>query len=159
MKIIDKLLDGMGIGGKEDDGFELDAPMRQSPPPMEKEPPTYTRAETAQSNIVDFHSALTSKELAMAAEKMDVVVIEPKSFEESRAIADCLKRKRPVLVNFETTDQETARRILDFISGTTYAVAGEIQRVGRNVFLTVPSNVNVSNAETQRSKNDIFRKD
>ena len=50
----------------------------------------------------------------------------------------------------EKTEAEDAKRIIDFISGTTYALNGEIKKVGHNVFLCAPSNVNVSYTEEER---------
>lgn len=75
---------------------------------------------------------------------MKVIIIEPASFDDAQQVADHLKNKKPVVVNFENTDSEAAKRIIDFISGTTYALAGDIKKVGKNVFLCAPSNVNVS---------------
>ena len=82
---------------------------------------------------------------------MKVIVIEPKSFDDAQQVANCLKEKRPVVINFENTDGEAAKRIIDFISGTTYALSGEIKKVGHNVFLCAPSNVNVSYTEEQKT--------
>ena len=86
------------------------------------------------SNVVDLQ----------ARSKMKVVVIEPKSFDDVQQVANYLKEKKPVLINFEHTDAEEAHRIIDFISGATYAIAGDIKKVGHNVFLCAPNNVSVS---------------
>ena len=79
-----------------------------------------------------------------ASRQMKVMIIEPASFDDAQQVADHLKNRKPVVVNFENTDAETAKRIIDFISGTTYALAGDIKKVGKNVFLCAPSNVNVA---------------
>lgn len=103
-----------------------------------------------QSKVVDFHSTAASlKESAMA--HMKVMVIEPKSFDDAQQVANCLKEKRPIIINFENTDEAAAKRIIDFISGTTYALSGEIKKVSRNVFLCAPSNVNISYSQEQKS--------
>ena len=105
-------------------------------------------------NIVDFQptaAAPTAGNVAnMANLKMKVILIEPKSFDDAQQVANCLKEKRPVVINFEHTDTEDAKRIIDFISGTTYALNGEIKKVGHNVFLCAPSNVNVTYTEEER---------
>lgn len=75
---------------------------------------------------------------------MRVVVMEPTSFEEAQNIADQLKSRRPVIVNLESTDKALAKRIVDFVSGTTYALNGNMQKVGMGIFLFVPSNVDIS---------------
>ena len=73
-----------------------------------------------------------------------VVVTEPSSYDQVQAIADNLKNRRSVIVNFEKADTDLARRIVDFLSGTTYALNGNSQKVGHNIFLFVPSNVDIA---------------
>ncbi len=100
------------------------------------------------SNVIDLQSALNSGNLRS---KMKVVVIEPKSFDDVQQVANTLKEKRPVVINFEHTDAEVAHRIIDFISGTTYAIAGDIKKLGHNVFLCAPNNVSVSYTQERGS--------
>ena len=87
----------------------------------------------------------------VTAYKMKVVVIEPKSFDDAQQVANCLREKRPVVINFENTIEEDAKRITDFISGTIYALNGEIKKVSNNVFFCAPSNVNISYSEDKKS--------
>lgn len=94
---------------------------------------------TRLNNVVDLHAAASSK-----TSRMKVVVIEPRSFDDVQQVANCLKEKKPVIINFEHTVEEDAKRIIDFVSGTTYALSGNIKKVGRTVFLCAPSNVNVA---------------
>ena len=70
--------------------------------------------------------------------------MEPNSFEEAQSIADQLKNRRPVIVNLENAEKVLAKRIVDFISGTTYALNGNMQKVGNGIFLFVPTNVDIS---------------
>jgi len=99
------------------------------------------------SNVVDIQAAVNGG----LRSKMKVVVIEPKSFDDVQQVANYLKEKKPVLINFEHTDAEEAHRIIDFISGATYAIAGDIKKVGHNVFLCAPSNVSVSYTQERGS--------
>lgn len=101
-------------------------------------------------NVVDFQNAVSARDSAVATYRMKVIVIEPKSFDDAQEVANCLREKRPVVINFDKTDAEAAKRIIDFISGTTYALNGEIKKVGRNVFLCAPNNVNVSYTEEEK---------
>lgn len=73
-----------------------------------------------------------------------VVVLEPGSFDEVPGIAEHLKNRRPVLVNLDAADKDVARRIIDFLSGTTYAIGGTTQKVGNGVFMFAPPNIDVS---------------
>ena len=89
------------------------------------------------------------------ASRMKVIVIEPRSFDDVQQVANALKEKRPVLINFEKTDADDAKRIIDFISGTTYAISGDIKKVGKNVFLCAPSNVNVDYSQDRSNPMDM----
>jgi cell division inhibitor SepF len=73
-----------------------------------------------------------------------VVVSEPKVFEDCQTIADNLKNRRPVIVNLEEADKDLAKRVVDFVSGTTYALNGATQKVGNGIFLFVPNNMDIS---------------
>ncbi|MGM9539358.1 cell division protein SepF [Anaerovibrio sp.] len=79
-----------------------------------------------------------------AGGNMKVVVIQPRSLDDSQQIANCLKEKRPVVINFEGVDDQLYRRILDFVSGTTYALDGNVNSISTRVWLFSPKNVNVS---------------
>src|SRR5688572_14058927 len=80
---------------------------------------------------------------------MEIVVVEPRSFDEARSAAEHLKSRRPVIVNLRDVDRDLARRIVDFTCGVTYAIDGQMQRVGEEIFLFTPSTVSVT-AETER---------
>lgn len=82
--------------------------------------------------------------LANSQKPIKVIVVEPYSFDDAQQIADHLKNRKPVVVNFENTDKDVAKRMVDFISGTTYALSGNIQKIGNNIFFCVPSNVDIS---------------
>jgi cell division inhibitor SepF len=85
-----------------------------------------------------------------------VVVCEPKVFEDCQTIADNLKNRRPVIVNLEEADKDLAKRVVDFVSGCTYALNGGTQKVGNGIFLFVPSNMDIAaenrEAEKEREK-------
>lgn len=76
--------------------------------------------------------------------QVKVMIVEPFAFDDAQNVADHLKNRKPVVVNLENTDREVAKRIIDFISGTTYAVSGTIQKVGNNIFLCAPNNIDVA---------------
>ena len=90
----------------------------------------------------------------VAAYRMNVVVIEPQSFDDAQQVAVNLQKKKPVVLNFEKTEKSVANRIIDFISGTTYALNGDIKKISNNVILCAPSNVNVSYSEDEHRLGD-----
>lgn len=69
------------------------------------------------------------------------------SLEDARHAADMLKERRPVILNLEQTDEDVARRAIDFVSGATYALDGYFERVGERVFLFTPSNTLIATEE------------
>lgn len=73
-----------------------------------------------------------------------VHLVEPRVYTESQDIADELKRSKATLVNLTRVDQATKKRIIDFLSGTVYALDGDIQRVGQDIFLCTPNDFGVS---------------
>ncbi len=72
-----------------------------------------------------------------------VILAEPRAYSESQQIADNLKRRSSVVVNLKRVTNDQARRIIDFLSGTLYAIGGELQRLGNGIYLCTPKNVNV----------------
>ena len=73
-----------------------------------------------------------------------LVVIEPKAFEECPKLVDSLKGRRPVIINLEKLETEVARKIFDFLSGATYALNGNVQKVANNIFIFAPENVDIA---------------
>lgn len=73
-----------------------------------------------------------------------VVVIQFQNFDDAKDAADHLKNKKPVVANLEKLDNDTTRRVVDFLSGAVYGVAGRIQNVSNRIFLITPSNVEVT---------------
>ena len=86
---------------------------------------------------------------------MKLVVIEPSSFEESPKLVDSLKERKPVIINLEKIDSETARKIFDFLSGATYALNGNVQKVANNIFVFAPDNVDITSNEANNSDSDF----
>lgn len=89
------------------------------------------------NNLVSLHTAASSKHAK-------VVLIEPRVYAEAQDIAENLKNKRATIVNLQRIDREQGKRIIDFLSGTVYALGGDIQKVGLDIFLCTPDNVEVS---------------
>jgi cell division inhibitor SepF len=79
-----------------------------------------------------------------AQRQVKVVVAEPKVYDDVQNFADHLKNHRPVIINLEKTDAELAKRVVDFVSGTTYALNGLMRKVGNGIFLFTPSNVDIA---------------
>jgi cell division inhibitor SepF len=81
------------------------------------------------------------KEADKTGNKM--ILLEPRAYSESQQIADHLKNRNSVVVNLKRVTSDQAKRIIDFLSGTLYAIDGTLQKLGNGIFLCTPNNVSV----------------
>lgn len=75
--------------------------------------------------------------------QIQVVLVKPTSFEEATEVAKHLCQRKTVVLNLETANRETSRRLLDFLAGTAFAVGGNIKRVANSTYIIAPGNVNL----------------
>jgi len=118
-----------------------------------------SRSRAGESSAAREESAKASKVDSSAAEGeagMRIIVVDPSAFDDVQLVADYLKQDRPVVINFENADQETAARIIDFVSGVTYALGGSIQKVGNHIFFAAPSNIDVGESLPEALMNGQF---
>ena len=90
-------------------------------------------------------------ENGMANSKM--MLLEPRAYSESQQIADYLKQRSAVVVNLKRVTPDQAKRIVDFLSGTIYAIGGELQKLGGGIFLCTPNNVKVAGKISEEANN------
>lgn len=112
----------------------------------EAEPAKPVKA-TNKQNVVSLQSVQKSSK---------VVLFEPRVYAEAQEIADHLKNRRAVVVNLQRIQHDQAKRIVDFLSGTVYAIGGDIQRIGSNIFLCTPDNVDVSGNISEIVSNEEY---
>ncbi|MFD1419705.1 cell division protein SepF [Lactiplantibacillus songbeiensis] len=79
-----------------------------------------------------------------------IALFEPKIYSDVKEIAAQLLKNQAVIVNFDHVDDQMARRIVDFLTGTVYAINGEIERIGDEIFLCIPENYEVSGSTTSQ---------
>jgi cell division inhibitor SepF len=129
-KLLNKMLNLVGWESEEE---ELDEEMHE----MEEEPeqPHFIQSNSKkqQNKVVNIHSSSQFK----------MVIMQPESFEDAQDICDHLKNKKPIIINLEYLEKELAQRIVDFLSGSVYALDGNIQKVSNGIFLIAPNNVDI----------------
>lgn len=169
MKIIDRMSRTLGLSDEKDEEkkAEMTTPEElQTPQPEKNDAPIQPPpVQQTGHNVVDFNSAIAARENLMTNNnnsikplvKSKITTVKPKSFDDdAKVIADCLRDDVPVIVNFEDTPPDHARRILDFASGITYAIGGLVQQVSEYVFICTPKTVSVVvNKEEHRHEKDI----
>lgn len=85
-----------------------------------------------------------SKRTTTGAGNMELCVIKPTSVEDAREITETLLNNRAVILNVEGLDVEVAQRIIDFTSGSTFAISGNLQKISNYIFVITPASVDIS---------------
>ncbi|WLR52264.1 cell division protein SepF [Bacillus tianshenii] len=108
------------------------------------------KPQQKQQNVVSLQSVhQTSK----------VVLVEPRVYDEVQEIADQLKSRRAVIINLQRVNQHQKIRIVDFLSGTVYAIGGDIKKLGSNTFLCTSDNVDISGTISEMIAEQDFDND
>jgi cell division inhibitor SepF len=113
----------------------------------EIETATSTKQPTTKQNVVSLQSIQKSSKM---------VLFEPSDYAEAQDITDHLRNRRTVVVNLQRIDREQGKQIVDFLSGAVYALGGHIQKIGVNIFLCTPDNVEVSGNISEIMQNHDF---
>lgn len=99
------------------------------------------------------------KEDAIEEGGAKMILLEPRAYSEATQITDHLKKRNTVVVNLKRVTGEQAQRIMDFLSGVSYAINGTIQKIGTGIYLCTPNNVNVQGKITDDNEKDKKEKD
>lgn len=84
-----------------------------------------------------------------------MILVEPHTYDETQEMADHLRNRRAIIVNLQSLNHDQAKRVVDFLSGTVYAIGGDIQKLGANIFLCTPDNVEVQGAISDMIQDEI----
>lgn len=96
------------------------------------------------------------KETTTDSNKM--ILFEPRAYSESQQIANYLKNNNAVIVNLKRVTPDQAKRIVDFLSGTLYAIDGGLEKLGGGIFLCTPNNVPVEGKITEDAQAKAIKK-
>ncbi len=163
MGVFDKFLDIMKLNDDDyDDDFYDDDEYFDEEEDYEERPQRrslFGKKNTKEDNFDDFDMEEEQKFQPSASNKvtpmrhpaarksgnnMEVCVVKPSSVDDSREITETLLSGRTVILNLEGMDLEIAQRIIDFISGATFAISGNLQKISNYIFLVTPTNVDIS---------------
>ncbi|MBR0163795.1 MAG: cell division protein SepF [Lachnospiraceae bacterium] len=116
-------------------------PMQQPMPMMEAS----ERRQNNNASIRQMPQGRQRKGPAMQQQHgMEICAIKPTSMEDTREVTDTLLKNRTVVLNLEGIDVDVAQRIVDFVSGSCYAIKGNLQKISRYIFIITPSSVDIS---------------
>ena len=83
---------------------------------------------------------------------LEMKVVKPETFDSVAQIADHLLSRRTVVLNLESTNNESARRLIDFLSGVAYSIDGSLKKIASNAYVITPSKVDVGDAKLTNRK-------
>ena len=161
MSVMDKFLNYMKLNGEEDDDEYYDDEYVDDEEDMEPAPISRKASAAKQSRDLDENeeqrspvrkqspaSKITpikqSSKRMSGGNGMEVCVIKPTSVEDAREITETLLSNRTVVLNLEGLDVDVAQRIIDFTSGSCFAISGNLQKISHYIFIVTPSSVDIS---------------
>lgn len=154
-KFIDKMMDMMklndyddyeedGLNEMEEEGAVSSAASEPAASSEVRHIRNYSSKRSNATKVVNFQANV----------QMEVVVIQPESYDEAQEICDHIKSKKPVIINLDKMDRDIAQRIMDFVSGSCYTLSGNLQRVTNNIFIIAPENVDIAGNFTEELKSN-----
>ncbi len=149
MSFMDKFLNAIQLNGEDgyyddepEDNFtskvesiNKETPIGRDDASIEVEP---ERVRRPQPKMVP------ARRKSLSAAGMEVCVIKPTSVDDAREITETLLANRTVVLNLEGLDVDIAQRIIDFTSGSTFAISGNLQKISRYIFIITPASVDIS---------------
>jgi len=137
MSVMNKFMSFLGLQ-EEEEIVERERIEHQEEQEVETSPFEARKQSTKGNNVVSIHSQ----------KNVRVILNEPRSYDEAQDIADHLRSRRSVVVNLQRVRTDLAVRIVDFLSGTIYALNGSISKIGPNIFLCTPDTVEIQGSIT-----------
>ena len=105
----------------------------------------------------EFYEVTAEEALSENDGNNKMILLEPRAYSESQQIADYLRARNTVVVNLKRVTSDQAKRIVDFLSGTIYAIDGDLQKIGGGIFLCTPNNINIEGKITdEKDGKDIY---
>ncbi|PSB42889.1 cell division protein SepF [Chamaesiphon polymorphus] len=152
MKVLDRFKDFMGLNEDEYSDYdetdsdayrsEYQPPEPPTPQPVVEEERRGFRRATETRGASKINNVVGMPGIVHGVSEM--ILIEPRSFEEMPQVIDALRHRKSVILNMTLIRQEEAQRSVDFVAGGTYAIDGHYERIGDNIFLFTPNCVQVS---------------
>lgn len=163
MGVMDKFLNYMKLNENDDEYYDNDyidddEPEEAAPAPKksfvskavapeedyDSEPAPVRKPVSRPAATANKITPLHSGGRKSSAAGMEVCVIKPASFEDAREITETLLKNRTIVMNLEGLDVEVAQRILDFTSGSCFAINGNLQKISMYIFIITPASVDIS---------------
>ena len=123
---------------------ELDEDVQETAPRGRRTSPFASTQESSYSSTsASTGSGFSGQVLNMSSGKQEVVLFHAKTFDDAARAADELRRKKAVILNMENVDKALTRRVVDFLSGSVYALDGSVKKIAQSTYLFCPHNMDV----------------
>lgn len=151
MSFLGKLMDTMRLNDDEEDDYFLDSDYEEDEKPARKSLFKRNSAEDYEEEYEEeeakprFLSRPSNNNKVVSMRRgMEVSLIKPTSLDDAKEICDYLLAGKSVVLNMEGIHTETAQRIIDFTSGATYSLNGNLQKISNYIFIATPPSVELS---------------
>ncbi len=152
MGVMDKFLNYMKLNDEDEDYYddeylddeeEMPAPRKVAASKIKEEEEYEDKApkKASQPKVTPIRQTTTRR---VQGNGMEVCVIRPTSVEDAREITETLLANRTVVLNLEGLDVDIAQRIIDFTSGSCFAISGNLQKISHYIFIITPASVDIS---------------
>lgn len=145
MSVMDKFISAMKLNDEEDEYY--DDYYDDEPEPVKKPTPVRDNSDMDEDRIVRKSAPKVTpmrQTKKMPGTGMEVCVIKPTTVEDAREITETLLANRTVVLNLEGLDVDIAQRIIDFTSGSCFAISGNLQKISHYIFIITPASVDIS---------------
>lgn len=156
MSIKDKLNDYFSLNDTDNDleeDLSEQTPKKEKKKATEAAAPTYRGMDELKKSVSQNVVAINHQQ---ALKKPRIKVMEPRLYSDVQSIADLLLGNQSVILNFRRMEKNQAKKMIDFLMGTTYAIKGDIQRLGEEIFICTPHSFEIDGAELQALKNSEY---
>ncbi len=120
--------------------------------------PKIFQPEDDNDEIDDYEAKETSKSSGKDY-KNKTILVEPRAFSEAQQIADYLKNRNQVVVNFKRVTSDVSKRIMDFLNGIIYAIDGTMQKLGPGIVICAPKGFEIEGNITEDETKKASKKD
>ena len=147
MSFLGKIMDTMRLNDDEDDDYFLDDDYEDEKParkPIFKKQAADDYDDYEEEKPRFLPRASNNNKVVSMRRGMEVSLIKPTSLDDAKEICDYLLAGKAVVLNMEGIHTETAQRIIDFTSGSTYSMNGNLQKISNYIFIATPQSVELS---------------
>lgn len=145
MGVMDKFISAMKLSEEDDAGYYDDDFYDDAPEPTRKSAPAKDTDSGDEEKVRKMTPKVTPlRQTKKMGSGMEVCVIKPTTVEDAREITETLLANRTVVLNLEGLDVDIAQRIIDFTSGSCFAMSGNLQKISHYIFIITPASVDIS---------------